>query len=113
MGIRTSHIQHNFQVNIQSPQQSGRCLSLLVELPQDRPATINMLSATNFDGPTFNTGSRTVQHSSSEDTTSQTDAIAPDVTDTQITTSKSLTADRLGALLQMQKMDRFCKHISK
>ena len=62
-----------------------------------------MLSATNLDGPAFNTRSRTAQHSSSEGTTPQTDAIAPDVTDTLSTTPKSLTVDRLEALLQMQK----------
>ena len=35
------------------------------------------------------------------------------VTDTQSTTPKSLTADRLEALLQMQKMDPFHKHFFK
>ena len=89
--------------------KAADCLSHLVELPQDRPSTINMLSATNFEGPTFNTRSRTAQHSSSGNTTPQTDAIAPDVTDTQSTTPQSLTADRLEALLQIQKMDPFCK----
>ena len=83
-----------------------------MELPTDRPAPINMLSATNFDQPAFNTRRRTAQHSSSEDTTPQRDVMAPDMTDTQSTTPKSLTADRLEALLQMQKMDPFCKHIS-
>ena len=39
--------------------------------------------------------------SSPEDTTPQTDAIAPDVTETQSATPKSLTADILKALLQM------------
>ena len=63
-----------------------------------------MLSATYFDGPTFNTRSRAAQ---------QTDAVAPDITDTQSTTPKSLTVDILEALLQMWKTDPFCKHISK
>ena len=53
------------------------------------------------------------QHSSPEDTTPETDAVASDVTDTQSTIPKSLTADRLEALLQMQKTDPFCKCISK
>ena len=74
--------------------------------------TINMLSAIHSDGPAFNTRSRTTQQSSSKDSTPQTDAIAPDVTDTQNTTPISLSADRLEALLWMQKMDPFCKHIS-
>ena len=38
--------------------KAADCLSHLVELLQDRLATVNMLSATNFDGPAFNTRSR-------------------------------------------------------
>ena len=72
-----------------------------------------MLSATHSDGPAFNTRSRTAQQSSSEGSTPQTYAVAPDVTNTQSTTPKSLSADRLEALLQMQKMDPFCKCILK
>ena len=72
-----------------------------------------MLSTTNLDGPAFNTRSRTAQHNLSKDTTPQTDVVAPDVSDTPSTTPKSLTADRLEALLPMQKIDPFCKHISK
>ena len=82
--------------------KAADCLSCLVELPQDRPATINMLSATNLDGPAFNPKGRTAQSSSSEDTTPETDAVDPNVIDTPSTTPKSLTADRLQALLQMQ-----------
>ena len=76
-----------------------------MELPQHRPTTINMLSATHSDGPAFNTRSKMAQHSSPEDTTPQRDAVAPEVTDTQTTTPKSLTADRSEALLQMQKIE--------
>ena len=43
--------------------------------------------------------SRTAQHSSSEDTTPQTDAAEPNVTDTPSNTPTSLTADRLQTLL--------------
>ena len=93
--------------------KTADCLSCLVELPQNRPTTINMLSATHSDGPAFNTSSKMAQHRSPGDTAPQTDAVAPDVTDTQSTTPKSLSADRLEALLQMQKMDPFCKCISK
>ena len=60
-----------------------------------------MLSAINSDGPAFNTRSRMAQHSTPEETTPQTDAVAPDITDTQSTIPKSLTADRLEALPQM------------
>ena len=55
--------------------KAADCLSHLVELPQNRPTTINMLSATHSDGPAFNTRSKTAQHSSPEDTTPQTDVM--------------------------------------
>ena len=79
------------------------CLSWLVELPQDRPATVNMLSATNPDGPAFNTWSRMAQCTSTEDITlqPQSDAVTPDVTDMTSATPKPLTSDRLQAFLQM------------
>ena len=93
--------------------KAADCLSHLVELPQDRLARVNMLSATNFDGPAFNTRSITAQCSSSEDTTSQSDSVEPNVIGTPSSTPKSLTTERLQALLQMQKMDPFCKWISK
>ena len=89
--------------------KAADCLLHLVELPQDRLATINMLSATNLDGPAFNTRIRTAQPSSSEDTTPQTDAIELNITDTPSNMLKSLTVDRLQALLQMQKTNPFCK----
>ena len=88
-------------------------LSCLVELPQNKATTINMLSATHSDGPAFKTRSRTAQHYSSNNPTPQTDAAAPVITETGNTTPKSLTADRLEALLQIQKTDPLCKHISK
>ena len=74
-----------------------------------------MLSVTNLYGPPFNTRNRTTKHTSTEDTTPQPqkDVVIPDVTDTPSTTPKSLTMDRLQALLQMQKTDPFCKQISK
>ena len=88
---------------------------MTIELPQDRPATGNMLSATNIDGHAFNTRSRMAQCTSTEDATSQpqSNAVTLNVTDTTSTTPKSLTTDRLQALLQMQKTDPFCKQISK
>ena len=61
----------------------------------------------------LNTGSMMAQQSSPEDSTPQTDTISPDVTDMQSGIPKSLSADRLEALLQMQKMEPFCKRISK
>ena len=72
-----------------------------------------MLSATYTDGPAFNTRSRMAQQHSFEDSTPQTDTIAPNTTDTQTTTPKSLSVDRLEALIQIKKMDLLFKHILK
>ena len=74
-----------------------------------------MPSATNLDGPAFNTRSRTAQCKTTKDsaTQPQSDAVTPDVTDTPSTIPKTLTTDRLQALLQIQRTDPFCKHISK
>ena len=49
---------------------------------------------------------------STNTSTSQLD-ITPEVSEVPDPTPKSLTADRLEALLQMQKTDPFCKRISK
>ena len=70
-----------------------------------------MLSVTNTDGPAFNTRSETHQCLSVDTSTSQPD-ITPEVSEATDPTPKSLTADRLQALLQMQKTDPFCKRMS-
>ena len=90
--------------------KAADCLSRLVELPQDRPATVQMLSATNLDGPAFKTRSRTVQHNTTVDPTTQpqSDAVTSDVTDMPTTTLKLHTTNRLQALLQMQRTDPSC-----
>ena len=72
-----------------------------------------MLSATNPDGPAFNTRSRPAQHGSSDNTIPKTDAVELNVTDAPSNTPKSLTADRLWEFFQMQKTDPFCKCILK
>ena len=56
MGNRTSQIQHIFQVDCGACIKAANCLSHLVELHQNRPTTINMLSATHSDGPAFAIG---------------------------------------------------------
>ena len=64
-----------------------------------------MLTATNHDGPAFHTRSRTTQHNMTEDLTSTTDTVTPDITnikDIPDAMPKPLTKDRLPALLQMQ-----------
>ena len=73
---------------------------------------INMLAVSNKDGPAFNTRSQT-QQCLAPDTPTASPSITPDIVSTPDPTPKSLTADRLEALLQMQKADPFCKHISK
>ena len=78
----------------------------------DKPVPVNMLSATNTDEPAFNTRSQTHEHLSPDASTSQPD-VTPDISEATNPTPKSLTADRLQALLQMQKTDPFCKQISK
>ena len=37
--------------------KAADCLSCLVELPQDKLVSVNVLSVTDTDGPAFNTGS--------------------------------------------------------
>ena len=81
-----------------------------------------MLTATNLDGPVFNTRSKT---SHNHQVTTGTDpsntqpikeAVIPDFTTVETTQDimpKPLTANGQEALLQMQKMDPFCKCISR
>ena len=64
------------------------------------------------DGPAFNTRSQTQQHSK-PDTPTMPPSITPDIASTLEPTPKSFTADKLEALLQMQKTDPFHKCISK
>ena len=71
-----------------------------------------MLTVTHADGPAFNTRSWTKQDSTATTLTPQPD-ITPDVSPDTNPTPKFLMADRLEALLQMQKTDPFCKCISK
>ena len=62
----------------------ANCLLWLVNLSQNRPPTVQMLSSTYLDGPAFNTRNRTSQCTTTEDHTSQpqSDAVTPDVIDT-------------------------------
>ena len=87
-------------MDIRSPNKAADCLSRLVELPHDRQATVQMLSATNHDGPAFHTRSRTALCNVTEDLTPhpKTDRAIldiPKVTDTPEATPIPLTEDRL------------------
>ena len=92
--------------------KAADCLSRLVEQLPATPATINILTVTHTDGPAFNTRSQTRQDYTSNNSTTQLNT-APDISPDPDTTPKSLTVDRLEALLQMQKIILFCKCISK
>ena len=84
------------------------CLSRLVT---PTTTSINMLTASFNDGPAFNTRSHT-QSTSNPTSALPTDAV-PHLSQDATPTPKSLTADHLDALLQMQRTDPFCKCISK
>ena len=71
--------------------KAADCLSQLVELPEDKPVPVNMLSATNIDGPAFNTRSKTHQHLSPITLTSQPD-VTPEVSEATDPTAKSLNS---------------------
>ena len=84
------------------------CLSRLV-LPTG--TSINMLTASLNDGPAFHTRSHT--QSISDPTSAPPAELALHISQDATPMPKSLTADCLDALLQMQRTDPFCKHISK
>ena len=97
-------------------KKAANCLSRVVELPTNSKATIKMLTATNSDGPPFNTRSKTSHHfqttTDTEPSNTQPikETVTPDVTTVETTqdiTTKPLTSDRHEATLQMQKMDPF------
>ena len=77
-----------------------------------------MLTTTNYDRPSFNTRKKLHKHNTTEHLTPppNADTVTPDITtvkDTPDAMPKPLTEDRLCTLLQMQRMDPFCKCISK
>ena len=81
------------------------------ELPTT-PATINMLTVTHTDGPASNTRSCMKKDSPGTTFTPHPDVI-PTISPDTNQTPKSLTTDRLEALIQIQMTDPFCKCISK
>ena len=92
-----------YNINIsRAKNKAAGCLSCLVELPQITPAPINLLSITNSDGLAFNTRSQMHLYLSKDTSTALPD-VMPEIPKTTDPTPKSLTADRLEALLQMQK----------
>ena len=110
LGLATYNI--TFKWISGAKNKAADCLSHLVGLPSTTSAMMNMLSVSNTDGPAFNTRSQT-QQCLVPDTSSTPPSITPDTASTPEPTLKSLTEDRLKAVLQIQKTDPFCKHISK
>ena len=88
--------------------KAADCLSRLVT---PTSTTINMITAFPSDGPAFHTISHT-QNTSDTTSASHMDA-APYISQEPTTTPKPITADCLDGLLQMQRTDPFCKHISR
>ena len=98
----------SFEWISEAKNKAADCLSRLVS---PTGTSINMLTASFNDGPAFHTRSHT-QSTSDSTSTIPTDA-APHISQDATPKPKSLTADHLDALLQMQRTDPFCKHISK
>ena len=92
--------------------KAADCLSWLVEQLPRTPATVNMLTVTHTDRPAYNTRSCMKEDSAGTTFTSHPD-VTPNISPETNQTPKFLTADRLEALLQMQRTDPFYKHISK
>ena len=70
-----------------------------------------MLTASFIDGPAFNTRSHT-QNTSDSTSALPIDAV-PDLSQDATPTPKSLTADHLDALLQIQRTDPFANAFPK
>ena len=111
MGPGTGNLQHNIRMVLGPKNKAADCLSWLVEQLPRIPVTVNMLTATHTDGLAFNTRSQTKQTSTATTLTPH-PGISPDISPDNNPMPKSLMADRLEALLQMQKTDPFCKCIS-
>ena len=102
-------------MDIRSPNQSSWFPLMTGRLPQDRPVTVQMLSAPTLDGLHSTPGvelldtppQKILLHNHSQMQLHQVSLTH------QALHQKPLTTDRLQALLQMQRMDSFCKCISK
>ena len=88
--------------------KAADCLSRLVT---PTSTTVNMLTASSNDAKAFHTRSHS-QNTSSTTSTPHPDT-TPQLSQEPTTTSKPLMAECLEALLQMQRTDPFCKHISR
>ena len=110
LGLATYNITFGWILGAKN--KAADCFSWLVEQLPTTPATVNMLTVTHTNGPASNTRSRMKKDSPGTTFTPNLDVTCTISSDTN-QTPKSLTADRLEALLQMQSTDPFCKCISK
>ena len=97
-----------FEWILGAKNKAADCLSRLVS---PTGTSINMLTASFNDRPAFHT--RSCTQSTSDSTSALHTEAAPHISQDATPTPKPLTADCLDALLQMQRTDPFCKHISK
>ena len=91
--------------------KAADCLSQLVE-PTSPSPPVHMLSASHSAGPTFNTRNCTQTTSPNTTSTPHPD-VSPRISQEMNPTPKPLTADKIEALLQIQRTDPFCKCISR
>ena len=111
-GLELTTYNITFKWISRAKNKAADCLSQLVEQLPTTPVTVNMLTATHTNRLAFNTRSQTKQNSTGTTLTPHQD-ISPGISPDNNRTPKSLTADRLEVLLQMQNTDPFCKCISK
>ena len=71
-----------------------------------------MLTVKHTDKPAFNTRSCTKEDAHNTNPTPHPD-VSPKISPEVTPMPKPLSMDRLQALLQMQRTDPFCKHVSK
>ena len=107
-GLKLATYNITFEWISGAKNKAADCPSCLVELPSMPSASINKVSVLNKDRPAFNTRSQTQQCLASDQSTAQ-QHVTPDIMPTSDPAPKSLTADRLEALLQMQTTDPFYK----
>ena len=99
-------------MDLRAKNKAADCLSQLVDPTIMTATTVNMLTAAFTDRPAFNTRSCT-QKTSPDATLTPHPDVSSQISQEATQTPKLLTADRLDALVQMQRTDPFCKHISK
>ena len=122
MGLEPATYNITFKLISGARNKAADCLCRLVKLPNNIKGTVRMLTATNFDRAAFSARGQISQQcqTTKDKRPSNTPSILkPPTSDfttlenTQDITLKPLTVNRHKALLQMQRIDPFCKHISK